>query len=76
MKKAILTLGVVGLVFSASPALAKDSIASGIQNKFTNFLSCYAGIEANCHQFDYNNDGIVGFTDFGAFLVKHSKMIK
>ncbi len=74
MKK--LTILLIALSFIATPAFAKDVAPNGILNKFENFRECFAGIEKECNQFDYDNDNVVGFRDFGKFIQKFTKMVK
>ena len=66
MKKAIITLGILGLVV----------LPNGLSNKFDNFSNCFGTIGKRCNQFDYDRNGVVGISDFGIFSQKFTKMIK
>ena len=75
MKKTIVfTLLVLSLL--VIPMVSAQEVPNGILNKFDNFIDCFAETEKECHQFDYDGNGVVGIADFGKFIQKYTKMIK
>ena len=74
-RKIVFALLVFSLfAFPMVSAKALETVPDGILNKFDSFLDCFAGIERECHQFDYDRNGVVGLADFGKFIQKYTKM--
>lgn len=77
MKKTILVLVLVAMMLSVSVMASHDVAPKGIQKKFIDgYVPCFASTEKQCQQFDYDGDGVVGFSDMFGFLNKYTKMIK